>query len=114
MEGYQKEYTIKAGRLTVYKLTRRKRLKHFTLLTCCGVYTAPSEQPPPVYTSANSSAIALSWSAPDKPNGIIQFYQLYRNSSLVASLDANGTNNTRTSLLVATWWLGSRVVSVLD
>jgi len=33
----------------------------------------------------------LSWSPPDKPNGLVQLYQLYRNSSLVATLTANGT-----------------------
>jgi len=55
-------------------------------------HTAPSEQAPPVLVSVNSSAIHISWTAPDKPNGDIQLYRLYRNASLVDyNFTANGT-----------------------
>jgi len=54
------------------------------------VLVAPSEQAPPVHEFVNSSAIRLSWTAPDKPNGVIEIYRLYRNSSLIANHSANG------------------------
>jgi len=60
-------------------------------------HSAPSDQAPPVYVTVNSSAIHLSWSAPDQPNGVIVQYQLYRNGSLVASTSVNGMTHDRTS-----------------
>jgi len=70
------------------------------------VNAAPSEQPPPVASSLNSSAIQLHWSPPDRPNGVIQLYRLYRNSTLVANVTSNGTRRR-----VQFWGMKSRAVA---
>ena len=58
------------------------------------LYAAPSDQAPPVYLSVNSSAIQLSWSPPDRPNGVIAQYHLYRNGSVVATTSYNGMTSS--------------------
>jgi len=61
----------------------------------CGVmYVAPSEQAPPIHVSVNSSAISLSWTSPDRPNGLIELYQLFRNSTLIATQWPNGMTSS--------------------
>ena len=52
--------------------------------------SAPSEQPAPFVTVLSSRSMMLTWSPPDRPNGIILRYELYRNGSLVYS----GLNQT--------------------
>lgn len=46
-------------------------------------FTDPSEQSPPSVVSETPRSITLSWLPPDKANGIITKYELYRNGTMI-------------------------------
>ena len=58
----------------------------------CFVQSAePSQQPPPKYEPIDSHTMRLYWQPPDNPNGIITFYNLYRDGKEVAKIYPPGT-----------------------
>ena len=46
-------------------------------------FVAPSEQAPPVVVSETPRSVVLLWQPPDKPNGVITKYELYRNNTII-------------------------------
>ena len=53
------------------------------------IFTDPDQQPPPQYRVLNTTALRLFWNPPDYPNGIIQKYVLYRDNTVIATLDSD-------------------------
>jgi len=54
------------------------------------VLTAPAQQPPPYYEAINSTALKVIWKSPDYPNGVIEFYKLFRNGTLIFTVLGDG------------------------
>ena len=58
------------------------------------LFTAPSEQSPPLISNITSRSMIASWFQPDRPNGLILRYELYRNNTLVYNGTSRSFRNT--------------------
>lgn len=50
----------------------------------------PTQQSPPIVKQFNITSIAVKWSMPDYPNGIITHYIIRRNGSLIYTASESG------------------------
>ncbi|XP_028396319.1 LOW QUALITY PROTEIN: usherin-like [Dendronephthya gigantea] len=76
-----------------------RSLKEENTFGCSGV---PSQQGPPFVHVISSTTLRVLWDPPDKPNGLITSYELYRNGSRVYTGLLREFNDTR--LRPYTWY----------
>ncbi|CAF0916506.1 unnamed protein product, partial [Brachionus calyciflorus] len=60
-----------------------------------GCSKSPSKQSPPFLTVKNANTITVSWLPPDYPNGIIRYYLLFRNETLIAKVTDKSFEDTK-------------------
>lgn len=52
----------------------------------CLYFVAPEEQSPPFANSVGARYITIAWNPPEKPNGVLTLYRIYRDDELIASV----------------------------
>ena len=57
------------------------------------LHLAPSKQAPPYFSQLNASSLIVNWDPPDYPNGVIIYYLVFRNDTLVFNSTVGSSKN---------------------